>query len=55
MEAPRDPNRLLKGTSAHMRRVEVVREEERKPKDSSFILHHMPQRAVPSWRAGLGY
>lgn len=52
VEAPRDPNRLLKGTTAHISRVEAAREEERKPRDSAFILHSN-KRSVPNWRAGV--
>mmetsp|Transcript_18047 Transcript_18047/g.38828 ORF Transcript_18047/g.38828 Transcript_18047/m.38828 type:complete len:237 (+) Transcript_18047:2-712(+) len=51
-EAARDPARLLKGTAAHMQRVEAQRKEEAASKDSAFILH-VSHRAAPSWRAGL--
>jgi hypothetical protein len=52
VEVPADPTRLLKGTAAHMRRVEENRQEQRQPRDSGFILH-TAGLAVPSWRAGL--
>ncbi|KAG2448613.1 hypothetical protein HYH02_006502 [Chlamydomonas schloesseri] len=52
VEAAPDPGRLLKGTAAHMQRVEAARGEERKAKDSGFILHSA-RRITPGWRAGL--
>ncbi|KAG2444818.1 hypothetical protein HXX76_001560 [Chlamydomonas incerta] len=52
VEAAPDPGRLLRGTAAHMQRVEAVRGEERRPRDSNFILHSA-RRVTPGWRAGV--
>lgn len=52
MEAPSDPRRLLRGTVAHMQRVEAQRAEERRSSDGGFILH-VSRRTTPQWRAGL--
>ena len=51
--ASSDPSRLLKGTSAHMQRVQARREQEVEAKESGFVLKISTRVAVPSWRAGL--
>lgn len=52
VEVASDPHRVLRGTSAHMRRVEEQRGQDRQRKDSAFILHPHQSLAVPSWRTG---
>ncbi|KAG2496248.1 hypothetical protein HYH03_005846 [Edaphochlamys debaryana] len=52
VEAPSDPSRLLRGTSAQLQRLAATRAEERQPRDSGFILHSA-RRTTPGWRAGL--
>ncbi|GIL80849.1 hypothetical protein Vretifemale_9920 [Volvox reticuliferus] len=52
VDVPTDPARLLKGTAAHMQRVQALQAEERKARDSGFILH-VSSRVTPTWRLGL--
>ncbi|GLC59486.1 hypothetical protein PLESTB_001492500 [Pleodorina starrii] len=52
VDVPADPRRLLKGTAAHMQRVQALQAEELKARDSGFILH-VSSRVTPTWRAGL--
>ncbi|GAX81690.1 hypothetical protein CEUSTIGMA_g9118.t1 [Chlamydomonas eustigma] len=53
IDAPSDPNRFLKGTSAHIQRLQARQQEEVQAKQSGFILKMGGRVAVPSWRAGL--
>lgn len=58
MDGTREPGRVLRGTAAHMARVQEKRAErdaprdERLPKAGDFILKHKGHLAVPSWRKG---
>ncbi len=67
MEAPSDPTRVLKGTAAHMRRLQQHEQERRRKEEeqaggggrrrdgggaAGFILH-VAHRQVPSWCAGV--
>lgn len=52
VDAPSDPNRILRGTASQMHRVKENQQEERQPRESGFILH-LTGLSVPSWRAGL--
>ena len=53
VEGDADPNRVLKGTSAQMQRVQARREQGLETKQSGFVLKINTRVAVPSWRAGL--
>ena len=53
VEAPSDPARLLKGTAAHMQRLEARKEQGLERKESGFVLKINTRVAVPTWRAGL--
>lgn len=51
VSAPRDPDRVLRPTSAHNTRVAAAAKEKEQPKGSGYVLQ-VAHKATPSWMRG---